>query len=100
MDLYYSLFGSKTPNCLAKNEIPMSMGLPKIPKIQKITEVKRSASPFENSIINQQPVVDEPPEVNDREPEPINRPVEEKEEPSDLVVVKVIYFKPKIQFFI
>lgn len=74
----------------------MSLGLPKIPKIPRITEVKRSTSPFENSIINQQPVAVEPPEVNDREPEPVSRPVEEKEEPSDSIVVKVILIESEI----
>lgn len=83
------MFGSKTPNCLAKNEIPMSLGLPKIPKIPKVTDIKRSTSPFENNTINTQPVADEPIEVEDREPEPVSRPVKEKEEPTETVVVKV-----------
>lgn len=91
VDLYYSMFGSKTPNCLAKNEIPLSLGLPKIPKISKTTEIKRSASPFENATINQPAVVNEPVEVEDRETEPVNRPVEEKEEPADAIVVKVLF---------
>lgn len=87
------MFGSKTPNCLAKNEIPLSLGLPKIPKIPKISDIKRSTSPFENTTIKQQPIVDEPVEVENRETAPITRPVEENEEPSDTIVVKVDLFK-------
>lgn len=97
------MFGSKTPNCLAKNEIPLSLGLPKIPKISKTTDIKRSASPFENNTINQPAVVNEPVVVEDRETEPTNRPVEEKEEPTDAIVVKVLLTEKKnlsfIQFF-
>lgn len=91
VDLYYSMFGSKTPNCLAKNEIPLSLGLPKIPKIPKMTDTKRSASPFENAKINQPAVVNEPVVVEDRVTEPVNTPVEEKEEPADSIVVKVLF---------
>lgn len=94
VDLYYSLFGSKVPNCLAKNEQPLTLGLPKIPKIPKLTERKRSASPFDNGSTSRQPPVDPAPvdglEVK-REPDAVSKPVEVKEEPIETVTVKYSY---------
>lgn len=99
VDLYYSLFGSKVPNCLAKNEQPLTSGLPRIPKIPKISENKRSASPFEtNGTSSKQPIVEapvdrqEPPIVN-RESDSVSRPVEIKEEPTE--TIKVINTRTK-----
>lgn len=45
MDLYYALFGSKVPHCLARPVSTMSMGLPKIPKL---SDAKRPSSPLDN----------------------------------------------------
>lgn len=93
VDLYYSLFGSKVPNILAKNEQPLSMGLPKIPKIPKISDKKRSASPFDNGISPKPStataaVADEPVDIEiKREPETVNKPVEVNDEPIDIVKV-------------
>lgn len=89
VDLYYSLFGSKTPNCLAKNELPLTSGLPKIPKIPKISDTKRSASPIDNGIVATKTVVNEPIEIEEKEAESISKPIEVNEEPTDSV--KVIF---------
>lgn len=88
VDLYYSLFGTKVPNCMAKNEQPLSLGLPKIPKISKLPDGKRSASPFDNGVTVKP--ADEPldePETDKREPESNNRPIEVKEEPVETIKV-------------
>lgn len=45
MDLYYALYGSKVPHCLARPVSTISMGLPKIPKL---SDAKRPCSPFDN----------------------------------------------------
>lgn len=85
MDLYYSLFGSKVPNCLAKNEVPLSSGLPKIPKIPKLSDNKPSANPFD-SIVPKKPPPEEPVEIQEtfkRESESSNKPIEVKEEPTE-----------------
>lgn len=92
VDLYYSLFGSKIPNCLAKNELPLTLGLPKIPKvskIQKISDIKRSASPFDNGIVAANTVTDEPVEIVEKDAESMSKPIEVNEEPTDSV--KVIF---------
>lgn len=73
------------------------MGLPKIPKIPKLSDKKRSASPFDN-IIPPKPstaaaaaaAADEPVDIEiKREPETVNKPVEVIDEPID--IIKVIY---------
>lgn len=87
VDLYFSLFGTKEPLCLSKNELPLSSSLPRVPKIPKLTEVKRSASPLDNPPPPRPPpvtLVEEPAEYEDNfnpEPEIIKNPVEIKEEP-------------------
>lgn len=107
VDLYYSLFGSKVPNCLAKNETPLTSGLPKIPKISKTIENKRSASPFDN-VVPAKPNIDEPvdqPETfkreREREPEPTqptftNKPFEVKEEPAESIKVSLFIRKIRL----
>lgn len=85
VDLYYALFGSKVPNILAKNEIPMSLGLPKIPRIPKLSDKKRSASPFDNGLPTKPSKSDEPIEIDiKREVEIISKPSEANEEPLDI----------------
>lgn len=101
MDLYYSLFGSKIPNCLAKNELPLTSGLPKIPKIPKISDTKRSASPFDNGIVAVKTVTEEPVEIEAKEAESMSKPIEINEEPADSikVILKIhIYFYVQIPF--
>lgn len=90
VDLYHSLFGSKVPHCLAKNELPLTSGLPKIPKIPKLSDNKRSASPFDIVAPPKPVVVDEPvdgPELFKREPDTNNRLFEVKEEPVESIKV-------------
>lgn len=86
------MFGSKTPNCLAKNEMPLTSGLPRIPKIPKLTDHKRSASPFDSIVPSKPIVVDEPVDVPTetfkREPETNNRSFEVKEEPVESIKVR------------
>lgn len=83
VDLYHSLFGSKIPNCLAKNEMPLISGLPKIPKISKITDNKRSGSPFDNGLPpkpNNDELNDTPVTIK-REPDTNNKSFEVNEDP-------------------
>lgn len=73
------------------------MGLPKIPKIPKLSDKKRSASPFDNGISPKPSTAaaaaapaDEPVDIEiKREPETVNKPVEVNDEIID--IVKVIY---------
>lgn len=97
VDLYNSLFGTKVPYCLAKNEKTLISGLPRIPKIPKFSDTKRSASPFDHILIAK-PVVEQPIEIIEREPESVNKPVEVKEEPTDTIKVKT-YNKYSIRIY-
>lgn len=78
---------------MAKNEQPLISGLPRIPKIPKISENKRSASPFDNETAPKQPTIEAPvdakePIVN-RESDSVSRPVEVKEEPTETIKVSL-----------
>lgn len=77
---------------MAKNEQPLTSGLPKIPKIPKISDQKRSASPFDTTETKPKPPIVEPPlngqePVVNRESDSVSKPPEVKEEPIETIQV-------------
>lgn len=90
VDLYYALYGSKVPHCLARPVSTMSMGLPKIPKL---SDAKRPNSPSDkptNAVVEKLGSM-EPHETFKRQFESINDHAEIKDEPFEARVdVKVI----------
>lgn len=101
VDLYYSLFGSKTPNCLAKNEQPLTSGLPKIPKIPKLSD-KRSVSPFDGDEIKPKPATVETPvngqeSLANRDSDAVSKIPQVKEEPTEIIPVNNCKVSDQIQ---
>lgn len=101
VDLYYALYGSKTPNFLSKTDTTKpvtTMGLPRIPKLSEAKP--RAISPIE---INDEPVIEERRnsiemiENIKRETEAINDHVDDKDESINNVKVS---FSKNFTFYV
>lgn len=101
MDLYYALYGSKVPYCLARPVSTMSMGLPKIPKL---SDTKRPSSPFDNHTngVAEKLGSVEKDDTLKRQFESINDHTEIKDEPFearvDVKVMHTLYLSIKLSY--
>lgn len=88
MDLYYALYGSKVPHCIARPVSTMSMGLPKIPKL---SDAKPPSSPHTNGAAEKLGSMERDDNLK-RQFESINDHTEIKDEPFEARVdVKVLH---------